>query len=221
VNRFEPPGFLWWEFKKESNKKQNMSTSVNATAAPMKSQSIATAPEQLRQEQNNTGVTSDRKKLYCVLIPTHSNPTGGWLGLKWRRKFSRRHDEIILANVVFLHGGYTLIPPCEGGWMHSLGRLQVEGMRPFLFTAETQEEANIIADLVCSLYGQDEVMTFVWGWEVQFRKRREEIEFFANMLRPKHPSFFIGIRGQLARWMRWALISPRKQKPSTCSSTQQ
>jgi len=191
------------------------------TAAPTKSHPLAAPLKQSRKEQNNTGVTSDRKELYCVLIPTHSNPTGNWLGLKWRRKFSRRHDDIILANVAILHGGYMLIPPCEGGWMQSLGRLQVEGVRPFLFTAETQEEANIIADLVCVLYGQEEVMTFVWGWEVQFRKRQEGIEVFVNMLRPKHPSFFLGIRCQLARWMRRALNSPRKQKSSTCASTQQ
>jgi len=34
------------------------------------------------------------------------------------------------------------------------GHFQVEGMRPFLFTAETQEKANIIADLICIHYEQ-------------------------------------------------------------------
>ena len=113
----------------------------------------------------------DLPNLYCVMIPTHRNPTGGWFDFKWRRKFSRRHDEAILANVALLHGGYTMIPRSEGRWMSRPGEFQIEGMRPFLFTAETQEKANIIADLVCIHYDQDIVMTYICGHHVQLRKR--------------------------------------------------
>jgi len=125
------------------------------------------------------------QNLYCVLIPTHRNPTGRWLDFKWRRKFTRRHDEAILLNVAILHDGYTMIPRSEGGWMSRPGELQIEGMRPFLFTAETQEKANIIADLVCKHYDQKTVMTYIWGHHVQFRKRWEMIPFFTNMLSAK------------------------------------
>jgi hypothetical protein len=125
------------------------------------------------------------QNLYCVLIPTHRNQTGRWLDFKWRRKFSRRHDEAILKNVALLQDGYTMIPRSEGGWMSRPGELQIEGMRPFLFTAETQEKANIIADLVCKHYDQKTVMTYIWGHHVQFRKRWEMIPFFTNMLSAK------------------------------------
>jgi hypothetical protein len=125
------------------------------------------------------------QNLYCVLIPTHRNPTGRWLDFKWWRKFTRRHDKAILLNVAILHEGYTMIPRSEGGWISGLGELQTEGMRPFLFTAETQEKANIIADLVCKHYGQEKVMTYVMGHHVQFRKRWEMIPFFTNMLSAK------------------------------------
>lgn len=64
-------------------------------------------------------------------------------------------------------------------------KLQIEGMRPFLFTVETQEKANIIVDLVCKHYEQDVVMTYVCGDHVQFRKGWEMIPFFTNMLDPK------------------------------------
>jgi hypothetical protein len=125
------------------------------------------------------------QNLYCVLIPTHRNPTGRWLDFKWRRKFSQRHDEAILKNVALLQDGYTMIPRSEGGWMSRPGELQIEGMRPFLFTAETQEKANIIADLVCKHYDQKTVMTYIWGHHVQFRERWEMIPFFTNMLSAK------------------------------------
>jgi hypothetical protein len=120
--------------------------------------------------------------LYCVMIPTHRNPNGGLFDFKWRRRFSRRHDEAIMINVAILHGGYTFLPRSEGGWMNGLDHFQIEGMRPFLFTAETQEKANIIADLVCIHYEQLAVMTCVWAFDVQFRERRELIPFFTNML---------------------------------------
>lgn len=125
------------------------------------------------------------QNLYCVLIPTHRNRTERWFNFKWRRKFRRDHDEVILLNVAALHGGYTMIPRSEGGWMSRPGELQKEGMRPFLFTAETQEKANIIADLVCKHYDQKTVTTYVMGQNVQFRVERGMVEFFTNMLSPK------------------------------------
>jgi hypothetical protein len=125
------------------------------------------------------------QNLYCVLIPTHRNPTGRWLDFKWQRKFTRRHDDAILLNVAVLQDGYTMIPRSEGCWMSRPGELQIEGMRPFLFTAETQERANIIADLVCKHYDQKTVMTYIWGHHVQFRERWEMIPFFTNMLSSK------------------------------------
>jgi hypothetical protein len=125
------------------------------------------------------------KNLYCVLIPTHRNPNGRWSDFKWQRKFSRGHDEAILANVAAMHGGYTMIPSSEGCWWSPQDGFQIEGMRPFLFTAETQEKANIIADLVCKHYDQKTVTTYVMGQNVQFRDEREMVEFFTNMLSPK------------------------------------
>jgi hypothetical protein len=122
--------------------------------------------------------------LYCVMIPTHRNRKlkGGWFDFKWRRKFRRRHDETIRKNVAILHGGYTFLSRSEGGWMNGPNNFQVEGVRPFLFTAETQEKADIIADLVCIHYDQITVMMSVWAQDVQFRDKRELIPFFTNML---------------------------------------
>jgi hypothetical protein len=74
--------------------------------------------------------------LYCVMVPTHRNPSGGLFDFKRRRRFSRRHDEAIMINVAILHGGYTFLARSEGGWMNGIEHFQVEVMRPFLFTAE-------------------------------------------------------------------------------------
>jgi hypothetical protein len=123
--------------------------------------------------------------LYCVMVPTHRNPSGGLFDFKWRRRFSCRHDEAIMMNVAILHGGYTFLPRSEGGWMNGVEHFQVEGMRPFHFTAETQEKANIIADLVCIHYDQLFVMTYVCGYDVQFRKKWEMVECYTSMLGPR------------------------------------
>jgi hypothetical protein len=133
--------------------------------------------------------------LYFVMIPTHRNPNGRWFDFKWRRKFSRRHDESIMMIVAILHGGYTFLPRSEGGWMNGPYNFQVEGMRPFLFTAESQDKANIIADLVCIHYEQVTVMAGIWAQDVQFREKRELIPFFTNML---SPSWMTKLRRELA-----------------------
>ncbi len=123
--------------------------------------------------------------LYCVMVPTHSNPTKGLFGLTYRRKFSRRHDEVILRYVETIHGGWTRLPRSTGAWRTGVDERQIEGMRPFLFTAKAKIEADIIADLICIHYGQQVVMKFVFGYDVDFRKRLEMIPFFTNVLLPK------------------------------------
>jgi len=70
--------------------------------------------------------------LYCVMVPTHRNPSGGLFDFKWRRRFSRRHDEAMMINVAILHGGYAFLTRSEGGCMNGVDHFQVEGMRPFL-----------------------------------------------------------------------------------------
>jgi hypothetical protein len=147
-------------------------------------------PDALEHGSKNRHSSEDpaakkQPNLYCVMIPTHRNPTKSWFGFRWRRKFTRRYDDRLMKNVAILHGGYTLMPPSRGCWMHPPGHFQAEGMRPFLFTADTQEKANIIADLVAVHYNQLEVMVYVWGYDVQFRKKWEMIPFFTNMLLPQ------------------------------------
>jgi hypothetical protein len=117
------------------------------------------------------------------MIPTHRNPNGGWFDFKWRRRFCRRHDEAIMMSVAVLYGGYTLLPRSEGGWLKGPGSLQVEGMRPFLYTAESREQANIIADMVCIHYEQLTVMAGIWAHDVQFRDKREELSPTSNAWR--------------------------------------
>jgi hypothetical protein len=123
--------------------------------------------------------------LYCAMVPTHRNPTNRWFDFKWLRKFSRRHHETILNHVADRYKGYTLLPASEGCWTKTPGRYQIEPVRPFLFTARTQQETNIIADLIALHYGQDEVMKFVWGYDVEFRTQWEMIPFYTNVLLPK------------------------------------
>lgn len=122
--------------------------------------------------------------LICVMVPTHSNPTKGLFGLTYRRKFSRRHDEVILNYVETVHDGWTRLQPATGCWRNGDER-QIEGMRPFLFTAKSKIEAHIIADLICIHYDQKVVMKFVLGSDVEFRRRWEMIPFFTNVLLPK------------------------------------
>ena len=123
--------------------------------------------------------------LYCVMVPTHSNPRKGLFGLTYRRKFSRRHDDIILEYVANVHGGWTRLPRSTGAWRTGVDKFQIEGMRPFLFTAKAKIEADIIADLICIHYDQRAVMKFVWGYDVEFRKRWEMIPYFTNVLLSK------------------------------------
>ena len=120
--------------------------------------------------------------VYCVMVPTHSNPTKGLLGITRRRKFSRRHDNVILNYVAVMHGGWTLLPRSRGCWLAGFGEFQMEGMSPFLFTAKAKIQADIIADLICIHYNQKTVMKFVWGFNVEFRKQWEMIPFFTNVL---------------------------------------
>jgi hypothetical protein len=112
-----------------------------------------------------------KQTLYCVMIPTHRNPSWRWLNFEYRRKFSRRHDEAIKKSVATFSGGYTSMPPAEGCWAPRPDVFQHEGMRPFLFTAKSEWSANLIADVVCHHYGQHEVMLSVWSKDVQFRRR--------------------------------------------------
>ena len=136
-------------------------------------------------EDQSAGVqpNSSSVNLYFVMIPTHRNPNGGLLDFKWRRRFSRRHDKAIMRSVAFLYGGYTLLPGSEGCWMNGPGNFQVEGMRPFLFTADSREGANIIADMVCVHYGQLRVMAGIWALDVQFRDKREGLTPTSNAWR--------------------------------------
>jgi hypothetical protein len=136
-------------------------------------------------EDQSTGVKPHPSSvnLYFVMIPTHRNPNGGLLDFKWRRRFSRRHDEAIMKSVAVLYGGYTLLPRSEGGWMNDPGIFQVEGMRPFLFTAHHRESADIIADMVCVHYEQLTVMTGIWALDVQFRDKREGLTPTTNAWR--------------------------------------
>lgn len=121
--------------------------------------------------------------LYFVMIPTHRNPKGGWFDFNWRRRFSRSHDKAIMRSVAALYGGYTLLPRSEGGWMNGPGSFQAEGMRPFLFTADSREGANIITDMVCIHYEQLTVMAGTWAHDIQFRDKREELSPTSNAWR--------------------------------------
>ena len=138
--------------------------------------------------------------LYFVMVPTHRNPEPGRLfDFKWRRRFSRPHDEVILVSVAMLHSGYTFLPPSEGAWMRGLYP-QVEGMRPFLFTAGSREQADIITDLVCAHYKQEQVMAGVWAHDVEFRDRRD--------LHPWLAGCEVGSAGWNWR-VRWMLLGKR------------
>jgi hypothetical protein len=125
--------------------------------------------------------------MYCVMVPTHANPDPkqGLFCKTRRRKFSRHDDDVIMNYVAARHGGWTLLPPSTGCWQTGIDERQIEGMRPFLFTAKTKIESDIIADLICNHYGQETVMKFVLGYDVELRKRWEMIPFFTNVLVPK------------------------------------
>jgi hypothetical protein len=96
-----------------------------------------------------------------------------------------------LDYVAAVHGGWTLFPPSTGCWRSGINKLQIEGMRPFLFTAKTKIQSDIIADLICIHYGQETVMKFVLGYDVEFRKQWEMIPFFTNVLVPKKRHWLI------------------------------
>lgn len=85
-----------------------------------------------------TGVDEEKKTLYFVMVPTHENPRPG----RERQAFSPAYDEAAKRMVAKTSGGYTFVPPCEGGWVNPGGSLQDEPMRPFLFTAKSREEAD-------------------------------------------------------------------------------
>ena len=61
--------------------------------------------------------------------------------------------------------------------------LQVEGMRPFLYTAPSREAANIIADMICVYYGQETVMTGIWALNVRLRDKRKGLNPTTNAWR--------------------------------------
>jgi hypothetical protein len=115
------------------------------------------------------GVDEEKKTLYFVMVPTHQNPRPG----RERQAFSPASDEAAKRMVAKISGGYTFVPPCEGGWVKPDGSLQDEPMRPFLFTAKSREEADRIADALCIHYKQTSVMVGIWAQETQIRYRRE------------------------------------------------
>jgi len=126
------------------------------------------------------------ERLIGIMVPTHRNPAkGGLFGLTQRRKFSRRHDDVILKYVANVHGGWTLLPRATGAWRTGVDECQIEGMRLLLFTAKTTMEAAIIADLICIHYDQEVVMKIVWGYGVEFRKRWGMIPYFTSVLPKK------------------------------------
>jgi hypothetical protein len=125
------------------------------------------------------------ERLIGIMVPTHRNPAKGLFGLTQRRKFSRRHDDVILKYVANVHGGWTLLPRATGAWRTGVDECQIEGMRLLLFTAKTTMEADIIADLICIHYDQEVVMKIAWGYGVEFRKRWGMIPYFTNVLLPK------------------------------------
>jgi len=107
-------------------------------------------------------VKSERKYLWCILVPTQMDREGTLCNI--RKRFHQVWD----AKVRAITGGLTIHLPAKGNWISLDGELFEERMIPVQIYC-TEQQINDIADLSAKFYNQLAIMYWVVSRKVRIR----------------------------------------------------